>query len=70
MQTRRQSAVEVVTNTFVGMTGSWLITYGTLSLISDRVTSTTVTVIGCTIWSLVRGYWIRRRFAKLERPSL
>lgn len=69
MQTRRQSAVEVVTNTFVGMAGSWLITYVTLSLVEGKATGTTVTVIGCTIWSLARGYWIRRRFARMEKAT-
>jgi len=66
VQTRRQSIVEVVTNTCVGMLGSWLIACGTMLLVEDRVYAATITVIGCTVWSLVRGYWIRRRFAKLE----
>lgn len=62
MQTRRQSIIEVTTNTAIGMVGSWLITYAGMTLIADRATAATVTVIGCTVWSLVRGYWIRRRF--------
>lgn len=62
MQTRRQSIIEVTTNTAIGMVGSWLITYACMTLIADRTTAATVTVIGCTVWSLVRGYWIRRRF--------
>lgn len=67
MQTRRQSVVEVVSNTSIGMAGSWAITYVAMSLVADRGLSTTVAVVGCTVWSLVRGYWIRRRFAKLEK---
>lgn len=66
VQSRRQSAIEVVTNTFAGMVGSWLIAYSTLVFVEDRVLAATITVVGCTIWSLARGYWIRRRFARLE----
>lgn len=66
MQSRRQSIVEVVTNTFVGMVGSWLIAYSTLLFVEDRVLAATITVVGCTVWSLARGYWIRRRFARME----
>ncbi|MNK29181.1 hypothetical protein D3C87_475710 [compost metagenome] len=66
-QTRRQSAVEVVTNTAAGMLGSWVIAYATMSAISDRATAAAVTVAGCTVWSLARGYWIRRRFDAIAR---
>lgn len=66
MQTRRQSVIEVCTNTAVGMAGSWLITYATMSYVKDIALAAAITVAGCTIWSLVRGYWLRRRFAALE----
>lgn len=66
VQTRRQSVIEVITNTFVGMAGSWVIAYLTLLAIQDRAMAATVTVLGCTVWSLMRGYWIRRRFTRLE----
>jgi hypothetical protein len=67
MQSRRQSVAEVLTNTFVGMLGSWAITFASMVWIADRAAATTVAVVGCTAWSIVRGYWIRRRFAMLER---
>lgn len=66
MQTRRQSVIEVCTNTAVGMAGSWLITYVTMTLVKDIPVAAAITVAGCTIWSLVRGYYVRRRFAALE----
>lgn len=66
MQSRAQSALEVVTNTLVGMLGSWLITWTCMATIKDRGACVTATVLGCTIWSLARGYFIRRRFAKLN----
>lgn len=66
-QSRRQSAVEVVTNTAAGMAGSWVIAYVTMSVVQDRSTAAAVTVAGCTVWSLVRGYFIRRRFERIAR---
>lgn len=55
MQTRRQSVIEVCTNTAAGMAGSWLITYITMTYIKDIALAAAITVAGCTIWSLVRG---------------
>ena len=66
MQTRAQSVLEVVTNTFVGMLGSWLITWVCMATIKNRTACVSATVLGCTIWSLARGYVIRRRFARLN----
>lgn len=61
-QSRMQSAVEVVTNTATGFVGSWLIAFAVLTAISDRALASTVTVLGCTVWSLARGWTIRRVF--------
>lgn len=71
MQTRMQSIVEVVTNTLTGMLGSWCITFWVISHIDDNATASSVTVVLCTIWSLARGYFIRRRFnsARQERRT-
>lgn len=66
MQSRRHSVAEVLTNTFVGMVGSWAITFASMSLFDDRALATSAAVVGCTAWSLARGYVIRRRFARLE----
>lgn len=69
MQTRRQSVAEVVTNTLVGMAGSWAITFASMACIDDRALATSAAVVGCTVWSLTRGYVIRRRFAQLEHVN-
>ena len=66
MQSRRQTVIEVSTNTAVGMLGSWLITFVTMTLVKNIPLAAAITVAGCTIWSLVRGYLIRRHFARLE----
>ena len=66
-QSRYQSAVEVLTNTFVGMAGSYVITLTSFSVISDKpAIASAVAVTGCTVWSLLRGYYIRRSFARRE----
>lgn len=65
MQTHRQSVIEVFTDTFVGTIGSWLITYATFSNVANTAFASSITVLACTVWSLVRGYYIRRRFEKL-----
>ncbi len=62
MQTKRQSMYEVITNTSVGILGSWLITLTTLQFINDKFLIATVTTLLCTVWSLSRGYAIRRIF--------
>lgn len=66
MQTKRQSLIETCSNTFIGMVGSWLITLMCIRGITDPFSATTVTVLLCTIWSLVRGYWVRRVFNKVS----
>ena len=65
-QSKKQSLRETLSNTGIGMIGSWLITIGCLSLWSNVVVSATVATVGCTIWSIVRGYTIRRYFNKLN----
>ena len=67
MQTRRSSLIEVFTNTFTGMLGSWAITYLCITTIDDKWSASIAAVIGCTVWSLVRGWTIRRAFNRLEK---
>ena len=55
MQSRKHSIYEVLTNTFTGMVGSWIITWLSFATIENREVATTVTVLGCTVWSLLRG---------------
>lgn len=61
-QSKKQSLKETMTNTGVGMIGSWLITMACLQLFSTQVAIATSTTILCTFWSIGRGYTIRRYF--------
>lgn len=62
MQTKRQSWVETTTNTGIGFIGSWLITWITMHGIDSIAIAATVATILCTVWSLIRGYCVRRYF--------
>jgi hypothetical protein len=62
-QSKRQTIKEVLSGTTLGMVGSWLITMGCIALFpNDPVTAATVATGGCTIWSVGRGYAVRRYF--------
>lgn len=61
-QSKKQSLKETLTNTSVGMVGSWLITMGCLMIWTSPVAIATSTTILCTVWSIGRGYTIRRYF--------
>lgn len=61
-QTKKQSLIETCTNTGVGMVGSWLITMGCLALFSSTTVAATIATLGCTVWSIIRGYTVRRYF--------
>jgi hypothetical protein len=63
-QTKREAAIEVLTGTGIGMLGSWLITLFVMSCLPDKLQAATVTVLLCTLWSLLRGFAIRRYFSK------
>lgn len=68
MQTKKQSLVEVCTGTLVGGVGSWAITVTVLWLAEvmdfaqHKGVVAACSVAACTVWSLVRGYWLRRHF--------
>lgn len=64
MQSKRQSMKETLTNTFTGMAGSFAITMLCLQVFSNTVAIATSTTILCTVWSIGRGYTIRRYFNK------
>lgn len=61
-QSRKQSLIETCTNTTIGMVGSWLITMACLMFFTTPVGIATSTTIACTVWSLGRGYVVRRHF--------
>lgn len=61
-QSRIDSVKEVICNTGVGMIGSWLLTMLCLMFFTTPVGIATSTTIACTVWSLGRGYVVRRYF--------
>jgi hypothetical protein len=66
-QSARQSWIEVATGTAIGLIGSWIITMVILNLVDDRSLAASLSVICCTVWSLTRGYCIRRHFNRLNQ---
>jgi hypothetical protein len=61
MQSRTHSVLEVLTGTTVGFIGSWFINFSVFSLSPLGLASNiTLSTVGCTVWSLARGYALRR----------
>jgi hypothetical protein len=66
-QSKRHSAVETATNTAVGFVGSYFITFACFHVPgADLATKTLYATLGCTVWSLLRGYYLRRFFNHLH----
>ncbi|ATW58255.1 hypothetical protein CNR37_00048 [Pseudomonas phage ventosus] len=61
-QSKAQSLKETLSNTFIGTIGSFLITWVTLHFITNIVVASAVTTVLCTLWSISRGYAVRRYF--------
>jgi hypothetical protein len=72
VQTKAQSLREVLTNTFIGLVGSWLISYICMTNISGTGMAVTVATVLCTVWSIGRGYAVRRWFnlTRYERSTI
>lgn len=68
-QSRAHSLIEVCTGTAIGMVGSWLISFASYASIDSLPVATTVATAGCTVWSLVRGYCVRRYFNQRLRVA-
>lgn len=70
MQSKRESLIESNANTWIGLIGSFAITaicnFGLIPVMGVWW-STAVSVVGCTVWSLVRGYYIRRYFNNRQK---
>lgn len=62
MQTRMQSLIETAINIGIGVIGSLAITLTVNHTVNDRNLASVLTVALCTIWSIGRGYAIRRHF--------
>lgn len=63
-QTKLQSLKETFSNTGIGMVGSWLIVVTCIKYIPDPYICATTSTVLCTVWSLARGYAVRRWFNK------
>lgn len=63
-QSKRQSLKETLTNTFTGMAGSFAITMLCLKIFVDPFAIAASTTVLCTVWSIARGYTIRRLYNK------
>lgn len=61
-QSKRQSIKEVLLGTFTGMLGSFCITMICLNIFTDPLAIAASTTVLCTLWSIGRGYTIRRYF--------
>lgn len=65
MQTKRDSLIETNVNTWLGLLGSLVITglCNWLLITAIGIWWTSAVTVGlCTVWSLVRGYYVRRYF--------
>lgn len=63
-QSKKQSIKETLSNTSIGMVGSWLITMGCLAVFTSPMAIATSTTLACTVWSIGRGYAVRRYYNK------
>lgn len=62
-QSHLETSIEVLTNTWLGFIGSWLIAWSVFKWMpgTPSYLATVVTLL-CTAWSIVRGYTLRRYF--------
>lgn len=69
-QSRKDSMLEAIANIAMGAVIAWLITYSANAYIDNHVVAATVSVVGCTVWSFIRQYFVRRYFnARIKPPS-
>lgn len=68
-QTKRDSIKEVLFNTTIGGLLAWGITYSVVKNVENAAYASMLSVVLCTLASLIRGYVIRRHFANRVVPS-
>lgn len=61
-QSKSESIKEACVNIAFGLVVAWIITYSANHWITDTATAATVSVFGCTVWSFIRQYFVRRWF--------
>lgn len=70
-QSRKDSILEATANIALGMVIAWSITFTANTYITTPSTAATASVFGCTVWSFIRQYYIRRYFnARSKNSSL
>lgn len=63
-QSKRESAIEVICSTLLGSVIAWAITYTIIYYVSNIAIASTLSVICCTVASLIRSYFMRRYFVR------
>lgn len=61
-QSRKASLAETLTSTTLGFVGSLCITWACVAGISNTGLAVTTATALCTVWSIARGYHVRRFF--------
>jgi hypothetical protein len=61
-QSKKDSMLEAVVNIAFGAIIAWLITYTANAYVNNHAVAASVSVAGCTVWSFVRQYFVRRYF--------
>lgn len=61
-QSRKGSLAETLTGTSLGFAGRLCITWACVAGIPNTGLAVTTATVLCTVWSLVRGYAVRRHF--------
>lgn len=70
-QSKRHSALETATNTAVGFVGSYALTILCMQHVHlNAAQQSLLIVVLCTVWSLLRGYYLRRLFNYLHTKSV
>lgn len=64
IQSKRETIIEIVSSTLVGAILAWGITYTIIKNVDNLELASTLSVICCTVASLLRSYFVRRYFAR------
>lgn len=69
-QSKKDSIKEVICGTTIGMVGSWLLTMLCMMVFTTPVGIATSSTVACTLWSISRGYCVRRYFNNKHNEDL
>lgn len=68
-QSKLDSLKEVCTNIIIGGIIAWFITYIVVVNVKNPSLASLLSVVGCTVASLIRGYYVRRHFNKIMEDT-